>query len=156
MVKSYSHCQYTNFYTVSFWLLSKAKAFSDFKDLIIKRDSSSLLVIVTKVFLKSKVIVQQKPSKKYPLISPDYTHYHLIRIKKYLTFQNLRTIRHQYQIWKNKEQKENCVEISVLTMRVTFYHEVHGFSKVIGHILSQIMDQKGPEPMSWRWKKLGN
>ena len=40
------------------------------------------------------------------------------------------------------------VEISVLTMRVTFHHELYGFLKVTGHILSQIMDQKGPNPMS--------
>ena len=41
-----------------------------------------------------------------------------------------------------------CVEISLLTIRVTFDHELYGFSKVIGHILSQIMDQEGPDPMS--------
>ena len=43
-------------------IISKSKAFSDFKDLKIMRDSSSLLVIVTKVLLQNKVIVQQKPS----------------------------------------------------------------------------------------------
>ena len=40
------------------------------------------------------------------------------------------------------------VEISVLTMRVTFDLALHGFSKVLGCILSQMMDQKGPDPMS--------
>ena len=57
-------------------------------------------------------------------------------------------------ILKNNQSKKKtgpclkCLEISVLTMRVTFHHELYGFSKVIGLVLSQIMDQKGPNPMS--------
>ena len=140
MVKRYSHCQYANFYTFQHGPDFCCSAYFLYHLLFFyysfNFSATKILKLVFPIFC------QRKTNKKQTLmvhkVSPGdifANNYGCEHMKNQLTT-------------PTQDKIQSCLEISVLTMKVTFHNELFGFSKVIELVLSQIMDQKGLNPMS--------